>query len=165
MTFSSCRKEGCKDVNGVNFNASADIHDGLCTYRYLNDITLVRMPFTRPSGAFWDSPNADPLVYPGEEYPDLKFYVKRNNSTHWEYQTTVEFDAINTPVRWNIRDFGSNHLLMGTEYEYKLVDEDEKSEEILMEGTFIPSQVLQENKIFLQNPTQTIAVELNYIIS
>jgi hypothetical protein len=158
-SLSSCRKEGCKDINGVNYDTGADIHDGLCTYRYLNDITLVRVPFTRQAGTFWDIPNADPLGFPGEEYPDLKFYVKRKNSTYWEYQTAVEFDITNTPVRWNISDFGSSHLLMGTEYEYKLVDVDEKVKKFSWRAVLFPRRYCRIirycfktlHKLFLSN--------------
>jgi hypothetical protein len=161
--YASCRQEGCKDINAVNYDDNADINDGLCTYRYLNDVTLVRVSFNRLPGSLWDTPNIDPLTYPFEEYPDLKFYLKRKNSNFWEIQTDITFDATNTPINWNIRDFGSNYLKLRTDYEYKLVDEDETGQEVIMEGTFVPANVLQDNKIILQDASTII--ELNYIIS
>jgi hypothetical protein len=154
----ACRKEGCKDINAVNY-------DGLCTYRYLDAIQLKELNLKKNGVQDWDNPNPYPLTFPNEQYPDLKFYMKRKSSTYWEYQTDIVFDVQNTPIIWNIRDISKSYLIMQEEYQYKLLEEDENGVEVVLEGSFIPSQAIHENKILLQNDSQTTVIELSYIVS
>jgi hypothetical protein len=163
--FFACQKEGCKDINAVNYNPKADINDGFCTYRYLDVVSLKNLDFKKNGAEEWDNPNPYPLTFPNEQYPDLKFYLKRKSSTYWEYQTDIVFDVQNTPVIWNIQDIGKNYLILHEEYQYRLLEEDENGVEVVLEGSFIPSQVINENKILLENNNQTTIIELNYIVS
>jgi hypothetical protein len=163
--FLACQKEGCRDINAVNYDLKADINDGFCTYRYLDVVNLKSVDFKKNRAEDWDHPNPYPLTFPNEQYPDLKFYLKRKSSTYWEYQTDIVFDVQNTPVIWNIQDIGKNYLILHEEYQYRLLEEDENGVEVILEGSFIPSQVINENKILLENINQTTIIELNYIVS
>jgi hypothetical protein len=40
LAFSSCKKKGCTDINAINYDSSAKINNGLCTYEEIIDTTL-----------------------------------------------------------------------------------------------------------------------------
>jgi len=49
LAFSSCKKKGCTDINATNYDSSAKINNGLCTYEEIIDTTLPEISINSPN--------------------------------------------------------------------------------------------------------------------
>lgn len=166
---SGCRKEGCRDFNADNYDGDAAFNNNdLCTYRYLNSITVSKLNFFKAPINGWDDYYLDGIE--GEEGfgPDLKFYLRRKVDAdffYWDITTPVNYDVFSLPFTWELPiQQGVDYLLYNQEYEYKLVDVDLPWEETIISGSFMPAYAYKENKIILTNTTETVQVELNYVV-
>ncbi|HEX8531309.1 MAG TPA: hypothetical protein VF646_14860 [Cytophagales bacterium] len=160
----ACREAGCKDPDAANYQAGADVHDGFCVYRYLLRVTLREADLQRSESPSWDAPNALPLRFPAEQYPDLRFDLRRRAEGPWTFQTPTEFDCTSLPVAWEMYGNRSEFLRLHEEYQYRLVDEDERGLQVMHEGTFVPAQVLQDNQITLRSADGRTLIELDFIV-
>lgn len=153
LILSACRIEGCMDINAENYNHKAKSHDELCTYRHLKSIIINDV---HPLN--WDT-----LAYENT-YPDLKFYLKPSYFSIWEIETSIAYDNNIFPYKWDIVITDNRYLLWNERYEFMFVDEDQTGYEVILTGSFIPSETYANEKIILKNSNETVEIELAFVV-
>ena len=147
-----CHRDGCTDINGENFDVKANTSSGLCTYRYLNSVTIIKVPEKNPDESTISI------------YPNLKFYMKKEKELYWEVETTVAFENWVYPYMWDINISSDNYLYWEETYKFFLSDEKYLGRDTIFTGTFIPSQLYKNDKITLNNEDLTGEIELSFVI-
>ena len=147
-----CRRDGCTNTNGVNFDEKANKNNDLCTFRHLKSVTVIKIPeIERDESAI-------------SNYPNLKFYMKKEKELYWEFETTVAFENWIYPYMWDINLSGDNYLFWEEAYNFLLSDEKYAGRDTIFSGTFIPSQLYNNDKIILINEDLTGEIELSFVV-
>ena len=160
LSSAGCKnKQGCMDTNAVNYNSLADEHDGFCSYRHLVNVNIIKLPLTDPqtlAPVTWDI-----LTNPA---PDIKFYLKPESYSHWVFETSIVFDINKYPYLYDIVMVEDDYLLWNEEYTFMFTDEDQVGYDIIFSGSFVPRLVYNNDKIILINSTETVEIELSFVV-
>jgi len=145
----SCRKEGCMDVNSASYDHDAKVNDGICSYRYLNSVSVTKLPELSEMPSF-----------PNLQFKMVKTY-ENPLTDNFDVVTDVVYTAINLPITWE-PEISGDYLLTDMVYNYSLVGVTREGEVPWLEGTFIPAQLYSKNQIVLAG--NDIEIVLEYII-
>lgn len=116
-TFTSCKKEGCTDIDADNYDSSAE-KSSVCKFRYGNNVTVYT-----PT-----SVNYDPL-----DAPDLYVRFAKKTSSTWDYNTTTVSNSNNISANFNDFLFGNEQWDFEV-YDYDTLDADD----LVCSGSFNP---------------------------
>jgi len=147
------------DTNAVNYNPDAEEHDGFCKYRYLMSVTINSLPFFKDINTLesWDDINI-------ADFADIKFYLKKKSEYYWETETPVAYNNVVFPYSWFMDASKQNYLVLNEEYVFLLSDEDDHGRERIYTGIFVPQKKLKNDKIILKNDSETVEIELEFIV-
>jgi len=56
LAFFSCKKKGCTDINALNYDSSAQINNGQCTYEEIIDTMLPEISINSPNNTLNTGP-------------------------------------------------------------------------------------------------------------
>jgi hypothetical protein len=133
--FSSCKKEGCTDLNADNYDGLAE-KSGSCVYRYGYEVSV-----STPSNVDYDPLDA----------PDLYIRFAKNASANWDYSSNAVSNNNNITVTY------SNFLFSNETWAYEVYDQDTfDSDDLVSSGTFNPLSQGSNGNIVLTNNGCTV---------
>lgn len=160
ISFTTCRKEGCLDVNAFNYYPEANINDGFCSYCYVNAIIVNKIPLR-------DSVTYEEIIYDTiniDRAPDIKFYMKEANQACWEIETPIAINNKAYPYSWEIQVQLDKYLQWNETYKFLLSNENFLEKKTIFFGYFIPSLIYKNGKLLLINPDNTVEIELSFVV-
>ncbi len=116
-SLSSCKKEGCTDIDADNYDSSAE-KSSVCKFRYGNNVTVYT-----PA-----SVNYDPL-----DAPDLYMRFAKSSSSSWDYTTTTVSNSNSLSATFTDFLFGNEQWDFEV-YDYDTLDADD----LVCSGSFNP---------------------------
>lgn len=144
----SCKKEGCTDLNGDNYEGNADKNSG-CIYRYAGTVDVSGVSATNPAGESWDIDQSG---------PDLKVNFGKTSSSGYDFTTETKTNLLSaslTPA--------SSIQFTNADWKYEVVDDDLLgASEIIASGTFNPLQQGSSNVISIMNGN--VIIRFNYTV-
>lgn len=130
----SCKKKGCKDIDGDNYNSLAE-KSGTCYYRYSKTLSTV-------SVTTQSSVNYDPF-----DAPDLYIKFAKSSSPNWDYSTSEFSNSYSFTANFADEFKFTNEQWDYVVYDYDTVDPDD----LVCSGTFNPIKDGSDGNIVISN--------------
>lgn len=157
LSFLSCKKEGCKELNSLNFDDDATVNDGLCLYAYISSIQINQLP-KKEANSEWDDFNVDLTQYPDDQLPDIQIRLAKSSESPF-YYSPIYYNNKFYPVSSSLPITGSNYIELESLYTIEIIDKDNDGVETIYKSDFSYSQ-MKENRITLLSENVSITIIL-----